>query len=262
MVSSAIGVPRASAHVDISTVTLRPSVGLESLAQRVVRVLAWRDEVDPVLGPTLPQGPPVLSDLPAGNVALIPQARELRLVMGTGNGHVESRVQHLPAGQEGARVLAMAIEALWDRAREHVAARSGSETRDRAEHVLSVEPALYCFNPSKNREGFEGKARLPRLGNAQGIYADLSARNSLTGMFVILDSVYSVAQFVTDDALDAWSAGHRDQSSVSQLRCLRRRESYSPSLIKKIYARRVEDLAVGRKSSSGQTTKDSKEDDV
>jgi len=257
-VSSAIGVPRARAHVDPSTVTLRPSAGLENLAQKVVRVLAWRDEVTPVLGSTLPPGPAVLSELSAGDVALIPQARELRLVMGTGAGHVESRVPHLPAGHEGARVLAMAIEALWDRAREHVAARSRLETRHSAEHALSVESGLFSY-ASDNCEGRQSRA-------ASELEAVVSECESLTGLFVILDSVYSVAQFVADDALAVWSAGQRDQSSVSQPwssePSSERRESCAPSLIKKIYACRVEDLAVGRKSSSGQTTKDSKVDDV
>jgi hypothetical protein len=105
----------------ISRLTLRPAPGLEALARKVARVLALRSHTTVEIGSAPPPG--LLEAVSAGNVALERREGSIRLVMGAAFGaSFDARVDLLPNGADDPRALALAIEALRDRAiesREH-----------------------------------------------------------------------------------------------------------------------------------------------
>lgn len=100
-----------------SHLTLRPSPGTEALAIKIARVLALRSSTTVEIGS--PPPPALLEAVSAGNVALEREGDAIHLVMGASLGaSYEARVALLPNGEEDTRALALAIEALRDRAIE------------------------------------------------------------------------------------------------------------------------------------------------
>lgn len=103
----------------ISGLVLRPAPGLKPLADRVARVLSLRfggGGVD-VGGPPPPG---LLEAVPAGHVALAAEGGRIRLVLGAAFGtYFEASVPYTPPAREpDVRSLALAVEALRDRAME------------------------------------------------------------------------------------------------------------------------------------------------
>ena len=99
--------------------TLRPAPGYEQLAAKVARVLALRGNTTVEIGAAPP--PELLEAVAAGQVAMAagqtPGSMHLLLgaVLGTA---FEATIELSPDGEEDARALALAIEALRDRAIE------------------------------------------------------------------------------------------------------------------------------------------------
>ena len=99
--------------------TLRPAPGFEHLALKVARVLTLRGNTTVDIG----DAPPValLEAVVAGQIAIAPgpTAGSAHLVLGTGSGDsVDTTILLAPEGGDDARALALAIEALRDRALE------------------------------------------------------------------------------------------------------------------------------------------------
>lgn len=114
--------------------TLRPSPGLETLATKIARVLTLRSHTTVEIGSAPPPG--LLEAVSAGNVALALEDGEIHLVMGAALGvSYEARVALSPDGAADTRALALAIEALRDRA---------IEARER-----QVEPSLRPLGESE-----------------------------------------------------------------------------------------------------------------
>jgi hypothetical protein len=115
-----------------SHVTLRPEPGLKSLANKIARVLQLRGATRVEVGPAPP--PDLLEAVPAGHVALAREGGQIRLVMGAAlGGSYEARVQVSSDAELDPRSLALAIEALRDRA---------IETRDEQEQAShTVQPS-------------------------------------------------------------------------------------------------------------------------
>jgi hypothetical protein len=98
---------------------------LEGLARKVARVLALRSHTAVEIGSAPPPG--LLEAVSAGNVALERQEGSIHLVMGAAFGaSFDARVELLANGEDDPRALALAIEALRDRA---------IESRERQEQV-------------------------------------------------------------------------------------------------------------------------------
>lgn len=121
-----------------SHVTLRPEAGLKSLANKIARVLQLRGAARVEVGPAPP--PELLEAVPAGHVALAREAGQIRLVMGAAlGGSYEARVQVSSDAELDPRSLALAIEALRDRA---------IETRDEQEQVSrAAQPSAAVLVP-------------------------------------------------------------------------------------------------------------------
>jgi hypothetical protein len=104
-----------------SRLTLRPESGLEPLAGKIARVLLLRGDTNVEVGASPPPG--LLEAVPAGHIALARGDAGVRLVMGAALGEsFEAQVQVDADGQMDPRSLALAVEALRDRAieaREH-----------------------------------------------------------------------------------------------------------------------------------------------
>lgn len=99
--------------------TLRPAPGFEQLATKVARVLTLRGNATVEIGDA-PSGM-IVDALAAGQVAIAagPTEGTAHLVLGTGAGDVvETTILLAPGGGDDARALALAIEALRDRALE------------------------------------------------------------------------------------------------------------------------------------------------
>ena len=97
--------------------TLRPTQGLENLAVKVARVLTLRGDTAVEIGPAPPHG--LLEAVSTGNVALERDGTAIHLVMGAAMGEsIDARVELPRDGQADVRTLALAIEALRDRAIE------------------------------------------------------------------------------------------------------------------------------------------------
>jgi hypothetical protein len=112
--------------------TLRPEAGLELLSSKVARVLALRSDIAVELGTAPPPG--LLEAVPVGNVALAHEGGNIRLVMGAAmGGSLEATLALTPDGDVDTRALALAIEALLDRA---------VESREQLELIdaLSLQP--------------------------------------------------------------------------------------------------------------------------
>jgi hypothetical protein len=100
-----------------SRLTLRPESGLEPLAGKIARVLVLRGDTSVEVGTSPPPG--LLEAVPAGHIALARDASGVRLVMGAALGEsFEARVEVDAEGQMDPRSLALAVEALRDRAIE------------------------------------------------------------------------------------------------------------------------------------------------
>jgi hypothetical protein len=112
---------------------LRPAPGLKALADRVARVLSLRfggGGVD--VGEPPPPG--LLEAVPAGHVALAAEGGRIRLVLGAAFGtYFEASVPYTPPAREpDVRSLALAVEALRDRA---------MEARERSAATIPASPA-------------------------------------------------------------------------------------------------------------------------
>ena len=114
--------------------TLRPAPGFEQLAVKVARVLTLRGNTTVEIGDAPPAA--LLEAVAAGQIAIAggPTEGSAHLVLGTGAGDsVDTTIVLAPDGEDDARALALAIEALRDRA---------IETRERSEAVaVSYEDA-------------------------------------------------------------------------------------------------------------------------
>jgi hypothetical protein len=98
-----------------SHLTLRPEPGLEELAGKIARVLLLRSSTRVEVGSAPPPGVP--EAVPVGHVALLRDSDVIRLVMGAALGaSLSTRVQLTADGEFDPRALALAIEALRDRA--------------------------------------------------------------------------------------------------------------------------------------------------
>jgi hypothetical protein len=132
----------AAAGVDTSQLppeshlTLRPEAGFRPLAARIARVLQLRGDTRVEVGAAPPPG--LLEAVPAGHVALAREGGEVRLVMGAAlGGSYEARVQVGADSELDPRSLALAIEALRDRA---------IETRERQEPASNGAPPSAAWN--------------------------------------------------------------------------------------------------------------------
>jgi hypothetical protein len=100
-----------------SHLTLRPEPSLKVLATKIARVLLLRSDTRVEVGPAPP--PDLLEAVPAGHVAMAREGSDVRLVMGAALGvSYEARVQVGADNELDPRSLALAIEALRDRAIE------------------------------------------------------------------------------------------------------------------------------------------------
>jgi hypothetical protein len=107
--------------------TLRPAPGFEHLAVKVARVLTLRGNTTVEIGDAPPAA--LLEAVAAGQIAIVGGPTEgcAHLVLGTGAGDsIDTTIMLAPDGEDDARALALAIEALRDRA---------IETRERTETV-------------------------------------------------------------------------------------------------------------------------------
>ena len=119
-----------------SRLTLRPTHGLENLAAKIARVLTLRGDTAIEIGPAPPPG--LLEAVSAGNVALARDGTVIHLVMGAAMGEsIEAHVELPSDGRADVRTLALAIEALRDRAIE---ARARQEPPDA--QSTELEPPL------------------------------------------------------------------------------------------------------------------------
>jgi hypothetical protein len=124
--------------------TLRPAPGFEHLAVKVARVLTLRGNTTVEIGDAPP--PEVLEAVAAGQIAMASGSTEgsAHLVLGTGSGDsIDTTIVLAPDGEDDARALALAIEALRDRA---------IETHDRDE---SSVPSYEVAVNEAERTGFE-----------------------------------------------------------------------------------------------------------
>jgi hypothetical protein len=144
---AAAQVALAAASVDTtrlpppSRITLRPQQGLEDLAAKVARVLALRSDTTVELGSAPPPG--LLEAVPVGNVALAQENGSIRLVMGAAMGRsFEATLALAPDGEVDTRALALAIEALRDRAIEMRQQLEGSRSAPPPPPLAAPEPAL------------------------------------------------------------------------------------------------------------------------
>jgi hypothetical protein len=113
-----------------SHLTLRPEPSLKPLASKIARVLLLRSDTRVEVGPAPP--PDLLEAVPAGHVAMAREGSEVRLVMGAALGvSYEARVQVGADNELDPRSLALAIEALRDRA---------IETREQQEQASDPAP--------------------------------------------------------------------------------------------------------------------------
>jgi hypothetical protein len=99
--------------------TLRPAPGYEQLAAKVARVLALRGNTAVEIGAAPP--PALLEAVAAGQVAMAAGQTpgSMHLLLGSALGAAfEATIELSPDGEEDARALALAIEALRDRAIE------------------------------------------------------------------------------------------------------------------------------------------------
>lgn len=100
-----------------SRLTLRPAAGLEPLAGKIARVLLLRGDTTIEVGSSPP--PDLLEAVPAGHIALARIDGAVRLVLGAALGEsFEAKVQLDAGGEADPRSLALAVEALRDRAIE------------------------------------------------------------------------------------------------------------------------------------------------
>lgn len=117
--------------------TLRPTEGLEALATKIARVLTLRGDTRVEIGAAPP--PELLEAVSAGNVALAREGGSIHLVMGAAMGEsFDARVELPSDGQVDVRTLALAIEALRDRA---IASRERREREARLPEQASPLPA-------------------------------------------------------------------------------------------------------------------------
>jgi hypothetical protein len=106
---------------------------MEGLARKVARVLALRSHTTVEIGSAPPPG--LLEAVSAGNVALERQDGSIHLVMGAALGaSYDARVELSPNGEEDSRSIALAIEALRDRAIE-------SRELQEQQHASALAPA-------------------------------------------------------------------------------------------------------------------------
>jgi|GEM_PF-3928819 len=122
--------------------TLRPAPGFEHLAVKVARVLTLRGNTTVEIG----DPPPLLEAVAAGQIAIAggPTEGSAHLVLGTGAGDsIDTTIVLAPEGEDDARALALAIEALRDRA---------IETRERSE---AVAPSYEEVTSDADRAGME-----------------------------------------------------------------------------------------------------------
>jgi hypothetical protein len=175
--------------------TLRPAPGFEQLALKVARVLTLRGNTTVEIGDAPPAV--LLEAVVAGQIAIAagPTESSAYIVLGTGTGDsVATTIELAPDGENDARALALAIEALRDRAIERYenpppepvyadwtnepnqADRSGSEPRA-ASHwsdgqgqpvafaalapMPMSEPAAPALPPTTTDESFSGESELP-----------------------------------------------------------------------------------------------------
>jgi hypothetical protein len=136
-----------------SRLTLRPEAGLELLAGKIARVLLLRGDTNVEVGASPPPG--LLEAVPAGHIALARGDSGVRLVMGAALGEsFEAQVQVDADGEMDPRSLALAVEALRDRA---------IEAREHRE-VPSSEPPLPAANPYKETEYDETEPSVAHAG--------------------------------------------------------------------------------------------------
>lgn len=110
--------------------TLRPAPGFEQLAVKVARVLALRGNSTVEIGDAPPAV--LLEAVAAGQLAIAsgPTEGSAYLVLGTGSGDsLDTTIVLAPDGEDDARALALAIEALRDRA---------IETRERYDNMATA----------------------------------------------------------------------------------------------------------------------------
>jgi hypothetical protein len=121
--------------------TLRPSPGFEQLAAKVARVLTLRGNTSVEVGDEPPPG--LLEAVAAGQIAIAsgPTPSSAHLVLGSAMGEsLETTILLSPDGEEDVRALALAIEALRDRAMEmrEMRERSDSTETDNRDDVAAA----------------------------------------------------------------------------------------------------------------------------
>jgi hypothetical protein len=118
-----------------SHLTLRPEPGLEALATKIARVLLLRSSTVVEVGSAPPPGVP--EAVPVGHVALLREADVIRLVMGATLGEsLSARVQLTADDQFDPRALALAVEALRDRAVDN------RERQERRARTVQLQAAV------------------------------------------------------------------------------------------------------------------------
>lgn len=130
--------------------TLRPAPGFEQLAMKVARVLTLRGNTTVEIG----DAPPgmLLEAVAAGQLAIAvgPTEGSAHLVLGTGAGDsIDTTIVLAPDGGDDARALALAIEALRDRA---------FETRERSEAAAAAYEDAANEPTYADRAGVEARA--------------------------------------------------------------------------------------------------------
>jgi hypothetical protein len=124
------------------SLTLRPSRGLEQLAAKVVRVLSLRvGDGEIIVGGAPPPG--LLEAVPEGHLALAREEGRVRLVLGGRLGtYYETSVPLVgTASEPEVRSLALAVEALRDRALEAEEGRAGVQAEPEPASTAAPEPA-------------------------------------------------------------------------------------------------------------------------
>jgi hypothetical protein len=149
-----------------SILTLRPEPGLEVLAGKIARVLRLRSDTHVEVGDAPP--PDLLEAVPAGHIAIAREADGIRLVLGGALGaSFEARVEMSSDGELDPRAMALAVEALRDRA---------IEVRERQEEASNPYlPPLAAPGAVLGSPAVENVAGLARA--AQEMQPDLSYRS-------------------------------------------------------------------------------------
>jgi hypothetical protein len=167
--------------------TLRPAAGFEHLAVKVARVLTLRGNTTVEIGDAPPAA--LLEAVAAGQVAIAggPAEGYAHLVLGTGAGDsIDTTIVLAPDGEDDARALALAIEALRDRAietreRTEIAAPSYEEVASDADLGMEPRAASQWSDGQAQAVAYAALAPMPTTEPADAVPPRAASDETLSG---------------------------------------------------------------------------------